>query len=86
MLVGEAVVVVTEPQPRDKRVMTRRDMWVYGTVIVLIAVVFAFVRVAQGADTASAVLAGASVMVVVGIGLTVNQVFARRRAKHRSNS
>ena len=78
--------MVAEPQPRDKRVMTRREMWVYGTVIVLVAIALGIARAAGGADTASAVLAGVSVVVVVGLGLTVNQVLARRRARRRTTA
>lgn len=84
MQIIEASVVVTEPHPRDKRIMTRRDMWVVGTVVVLIAAVLAVVRVANGSDTGSAVLASVFVIVAVGIGLTVNQVLARRRARRRT--
>jgi uncharacterized membrane protein YhaH (DUF805 family) len=65
--------------------MTRRDFWIIATFVVLVSVGFGLVRSAQGADARTAVLAGVSVIVGTTIGLTVNQVLARRRARRRAS-
>ncbi|MEZ0448200.1 hypothetical protein [Cellulomonas sp. ICMP 17802] len=75
---------VTGTRTRDKAVMSRREMVVMGLVVVVIAVALGWWRSAHGADTATALQAGFSVIVVVGSGLTVNQVAARRRARRRA--
>ena len=76
---------------RDKAIMTRRDLWVVGTVVVLIAVALGVWRASTGADTRTAVLAGVSVVFITGVGLTVNQLAltvnqlaARKRARRRT--
>ncbi|MBO9554499.1 hypothetical protein [Cellulomonas sp.] len=86
MQIVEAVVVVTEAHPRDKRVMTRRDMWIFGTVIVLIAVGYGIFRAVTGAGTRTAVLSALYVAVATGLALTLNQVLARRRARRRTTA
>ena len=74
----------TDAGARDKTIMTRRDLWVVGTVVVLIAVALGVWRASRGADTATAVLAGLSVVFITGVALTANQVAARKRARLRT--
>jgi 4-amino-4-deoxy-L-arabinose transferase-like glycosyltransferase len=82
----KASVMVTEPHPRDRRVLTRRGMWIAGTVIVLVAVATGFWRASLGADVGTAVQAALWVLVGTTLMLTVNQVLARRRARRRTHT
>ena len=69
---------------RDKKAMSRRDMGIATAAVILAGVGFAVVQDLTGADTGTAVLAGVRVVLVTALGLTVNQVAARRRARRRA--
>jgi hypothetical protein len=78
--------MTTNAHQRDKKVMSSRDIVIVGAIVVLVAVALAWWRAANGAEAATAVLAGFSVIFIASVGLTANQLAARRRSRRRASS
>jgi uncharacterized membrane protein YidH (DUF202 family) len=66
---------------RGPQVLSRRAAWLVAAGVVVLGAVFVVVQYATGHGAAQSVRSGMLLVVVVGCGLTVNQVAARRRLR-----